>query len=569
LNYLTYLSSGAVASMADVEVGLEERLAELLTQGCDDRIVINPKTGMHKYNGTNRPVPGCVRRSSCTFSIPTEEMFAEGVAALRRLDANEDEADALLQELCQRLMSVWKIVPGTGITMFPSGTDAEFLPLLVGLCRAMKAGGKFASIITATGEVGSGTLDAAVGRHFAPLLPIQHRCPEHAVGGSIFPEGSTPVMDAIPLKVRNAQGCRYPMDDLDQIVRDAVTKALGEDGYSVVVVHIVAGSKTGCLMPSLHVIADLEREYGNRVVPVVDACQTRMQDDGLQCLIEHGMAVLVTGSKFYGGPPFCGAALLPNAMVKELNEALSGGLPSFRDVVAASDLKAYISRTHVATELTALREMLPNNTPNLGLILRWHMALYQIEQYHSIPEVDRDRIVQSWMDQFNVVVRSKASPAVGIFEDISMLSEGASSPASGRRRSRTEDAINDCGMIKMRTINMLELKKRIGVGDDGAEQWGHLSLDEMKKLHTLMATDVSGKGDWPEDPVLAKRFFIAQPVALTKDFVIIRAAIGAPLVSRIHTAEQGDAEDLASVRLEDEALLDKMHALLCAWPFGM
>jgi len=101
---------------------------------------------------------------------------------------------------------------------------------------------------------------------------------------------------------------------------------------------------------------------------------------------------------------------------------------------------------------------------------------------------------------------------------------------------------------------MLELKKRIGVSDDAAEQWGHLSLDEMKKLHTLMATDVSGKGGWPEDPVLAKRIFIAQPVALTKEFVIIRAAIGAPLVNRIQAAEQGDVEDLAEVRREDKAL---------------
>lgn len=94
-----------------------------------------------------------------------------------------------------------------------------------------------------------------------------------------------------------------------------------------------------------------------------------------------------------------------------------------------------------------------------------------------------------------------------------------------------------------------------------------MSLDEMKKVHTLMATDVSGKDGLPEDPVLAKRIFIAQPVALTKEFIIIRAAIGAPLVNRIQAAEQSDAEDLAEVRREDEALIDKLHALLCAWPY--
>ena len=557
---------GSVVNMCNGDAELQDRLAELLTQGCDERIVINPNTGMHKYNGTNRPVPGSVRRSSCTFSVPTEDIFAEGVAALRHLEANEGKADALLGEVCQRLMDVWKIAPGTGITLFPSGTDAEFLPFLVGLCRAMKTGGKLASIITATGEVGSGTNDAAIGRHFSPMLPAQHQCPEHKVGGSIFPEGSTPDVDTILLKLRNAEGGRYSIEDLDQFVRDAVAKALGEDGYSVVIVHVVAGSKTGSIMPSLHVVADLLCEYGDRVMPVVDACQTRMQDVGLQSLIENGLPVLVTGSKFYGGPPFCGASLLPEAMVEELNEALSGGVPSFRDAVASSDLKAYISGALVAPELTALREMLPTDIPNLGLLLRWQMALYQIERYHSIPEADRDRIVKSWMDQFADVVKSKASPAVSIFEDTSIHLRGGSLPSKCRARSTTMDAIIDCGMFKMKTINMLELKKRIGVGDDGIEQWGHLSLDEMKKVHTLMATDVSGKDGWPEDPVLAKRIFIAQPVALAKEFVIIRAAIGAPLVRRIHAAEQGDAEDHAEVRREDEALVGKLHALLCDWP---
>lgn len=559
--------------LADIEV--HERLADLLTQGCDDRIIVNPKTGMHKYNGTNRPVAGSIRRSSCTFSVPTEEIFAEGIVALRKLEADDGEADVLFSEICERLMAVWNIAPGTGITLFPSGTDAEFLPFLLGLCRAMKAGGKLASIITATGEVGSGTNDAACGKHFSPLLPAQHQCPEHKVGGSIFPKGCIPEVDSILLKLRNADGARYAIEDLDQVVKDAVAKALGEDGYSVVIVHVVAGSKTGSLMPSLHAVADLLAEYGDRVVPVVDACQTRMQEAGLHNLIQNGVPVLVTGSKFYGGPPFCGATLLPQAMVTELNEALSGGVPSFRDAVACSDLKAYISGSLVGPELTALREILPTDVPNLGLLLRWRMALYQIERYHNIPEVDRDRIVKDWMEQFADVVKSKASPAVSIFEDPSLppLSEGGDSPSSGdsepsrcRARCSTVDAIIDCGMIKMKTINMLQLKKRIAIAEDGTEQWGRLTLDEMKKVHTLMATDVSGKDGFPEDPVLEKRIFIAQPVALTKEFIIIRAAIGAPLVNRIQAAEQFNPQDLAEVRREDEALIDKLHALLCAWP---
>jgi len=114
------------------DLALRDRLAELLTQGCDDRIVIDPKTGMHKYNGTNVLVPGFVCRFSCTFSIRTEETFNQGHDFLQMAGDDSEQIEAMTKKICDRLRKVWCASEAV-LTLFPAGTDAEFLPLLVAL----------------------------------------------------------------------------------------------------------------------------------------------------------------------------------------------------------------------------------------------------------------------------------------------------------------------------------------------------------------------------------------------------------------------------------------------------
>ncbi|MEG8007453.1 hypothetical protein U2444_14740, partial [Listeria monocytogenes] len=44
---------------------------------------------------------------------------------------------------------------------------------------------------------------------------------------------------------------------------------------------------------------------------VVDACQMRVPPERLRACLEAGWMVLLTGSKFFGGPAFAGALLVP------------------------------------------------------------------------------------------------------------------------------------------------------------------------------------------------------------------------------------------------------------------
>jgi len=540
--------------MSEAQDALQEQLAELLTQGCDDRIVINPATGMHKYNGTNRPVPGSVRRSSCTFSVPTEDSFANGLAAVQRVQKDSAEIEVMRRSICERLTKLW-MASGAALAMFPSGTDSELLPLLVALGRALRLGGKMASIITCAGEVGSGTTQAATGRHFSSMLPKPHMWKEvHEVGGSLFAADGRPEIDAIELKLRGPDGSRMRIEDLDNSVSRTVDEALTQGGYAVVSVHMVVGCKTGHLMPSLACMEALLCKYGEQVVPVADACQARMVDTGLQDLVSSGFAVLATGSKFYGGPPFSGVVLLPEAMVSELNAALAADAPGdLHGKVAASSLRAYISAGLVPPELPALKAILPGGTPNLGLLIRWQMALFNIEGYHAIPGERRHALEVEWMTETIAMIGSKGLRTVTVFKD-----ESAASDSKPNLKRRTTLMCKEAsGMLPDATIILLDLKK---LAPDGAV--APCTLAEMKHIHNLMARDLSGSDGVVDsgNPAWSCRCFLAQPVSLAKDVHVIRIAIGAPLVLRLH-----EGSDRDKVRSEDIQLIDKLNLILCSW----
>merc|ERR1719428_205544 len=120
------------------------------------------------------------------------------------------------------LKELWG-TPESSVTLFPSGTDAEFLPTLVGLGRALRKGGKLVSLVTCAGEVGSGTVQASSCKHFAPLLPRADLWGKpHSSGASIFEEADDPQIGAVPLKLRDSNGQRLCMAQLDAKVTEAV-----------------------------------------------------------------------------------------------------------------------------------------------------------------------------------------------------------------------------------------------------------------------------------------------------------------------------------------------------------
>ena len=78
------------------------------------------------------------------------------------------------------------------------------------------------------------------------------------------------------------------------------------------------------------------RGIGGAARIVVDACQARLGLGRLHVHLAQGRMVLITGSKFFGGPPLSGALLVPAALAAEM--ARQDRLPpALRDYSAASD----------------------------------------------------------------------------------------------------------------------------------------------------------------------------------------------------------------------------------------
>jgi hypothetical protein len=205
------------------------------------------------------------------------------------------------------------------LVLFPSGSDAEFLPLVVAMIRSKKRGVVY-SYVTAAGEVGSGTPNASGGRHFSPLAP---NGTTQTNNGSLNGIEQDKVV-VVQFKPRSDDGS-VDFQEL-KLVEDIRSK-LNDDNNSdnVVVLHVVCGSKTGLVYPSLKTVDMLNEEFKDRLVVVVDACQLRCQLTAVVQYTERGYITLVTGSKFYTGPPFSGAVVFCKSIETEIETHLKSG----------------------------------------------------------------------------------------------------------------------------------------------------------------------------------------------------------------------------------------------------
>ena len=140
-----------------------------------------------------------------------------------------------------------------------------------------------------------------------------------------------------------------------------------------VLLHRLDLSKTGLLAPGLDCLEILQERLGERLEMVVDACQTRLDRRRVQDYIARGWMVMITGSKFFTGPPFCGALLLPRRLASRLYGP--GRLPE-----GLADYSGSADWPPGATAVAA------DDAVNLGMVLRWQAALAEMAAFALVPE---------------------------------------------------------------------------------------------------------------------------------------------------------------------------------------
>jgi hypothetical protein len=160
-------------------------------------------------------------------------------------------------------------------------------------------------------------------------------------------------------------------------------------------VHVVHGSTPGLILPELPEIDALLSEHGNSISLVVDACQARITSEALHAYLERGAIVFLTGSKFMGGPPFSGFALVPPGVAERAGSLPQGLANVFR---RAEWPAGWPGRDRLADE------------DNRGLWLRLDASIFELERFQALALGQVERIV----DAFQRALRAQIVEPFGL-----------------------------------------------------------------------------------------------------------------------------------------------------------
>jgi selenocysteine lyase/cysteine desulfurase len=350
---------------------LHAPLPELLISGGDDRLRLMFAGGINGYGCAASPRPDVAEFASSTATTISERAWRRvdqarsTLADAAQAGGLEAAFDSRIEQLRDELRGTLELDPATEIVFAPSGTDAALHATF--LATAL-LGTPLVNITMTPDETGSGIPFASIGRHFSSCTGLGA---EVRKGDPVA--GMPQAVSALGFPGRDARGRPLTAADVDEAVLALVRRTIA--GGARVVLNAMDCSRTGLAGPTpecLHQIASL---WPEQVLVLVDACQMRLSRADLRRYLAHNFLVLITGSKFFMGPPFSGALLVP--------EGLATVLSRLADVPPG--LRSYTVRSSWPQNWEALRSQLPRQ-PNFGEWLRWEAALEEMSAYFAIPK---------------------------------------------------------------------------------------------------------------------------------------------------------------------------------------
>lgn len=388
-------------------------LPVLLTQGGGQRIVPDAGSGRSAYGCFAEPSPVTLELGSSTASTISPAGFAAAAACRERLQAalaaGQPPEVLYAQEMSvvrQQLQTLWQLPAGTRCVLAASGTDAHLIAahLIAADCRITVAGA----------ETGSGVPAALSGCHPYALTPAGQSVP---AGAPVDPVAEPSRLLMLP--ARDAGGAALSPGTIANAWRQAVEQAVKRGERVLLVLTDV--SKTGLIVPDAATVHALHRRWPDRVAVLVDACQGRLAPATLHDWLAAGWAVALTGSKFFGGPTFCAALLLPAA--RSLWPVQTDG------AARLAALAPYCCRAEWPADDTAAWHGLPARS-NFGLLLRWTAALQEMAAFLALPDV----VVEAFVRRFAAALfaqfarhacfRGLPTPAIERFQPAGAVRQG-------------------------------------------------------------------------------------------------------------------------------------------------
>lgn len=350
---------------------MRSRLEMMLVSGGDERIWPDPITRRNRYGTPTPPAPDELWFSSSTASAISPRGYAAAQRALEALSKDDADLPGWFDDIRARIRAQFG-APGVEVVLTASGTEAELAALAVAKALLRRP---IANIVVAPDETGSGVALAATGAHFAGTAAFE----PHVARGATLAGWEKDEVVLRRVDIRDATGRPRAAAEIDRAAGLAVADALRTGRAALL--HLLDSSKTGRGGPSRKAAREIMVSAGERALVLVDACQLRCSFDQIRADLAAGFLVMVTGSKFAGGPPFCGALLIPPQQAERLR-ALS--LPE--------GFAAYAARLDWPQTFEGAFEATGFAPANLGMGLRWEAALAEIEAYAAIPAKLRDDI---------------------------------------------------------------------------------------------------------------------------------------------------------------------------------
>lgn len=498
-------------------------LDTLLVSGGDPRLALDPTDRVNGYGCAAAPEPEIWNFASSTASTISQAAYDRAALAREELmhkclfDEVEIAFDARCEDMRDELRGHLQLPPRVDVVFSPSGTDSQLHALF--LARAV-LGAPPVTIVVGADQTGSGTIHTARGHHFSSMTASGFAVrKDGAVAGLAGASLALPLLETAPGIAMRA--------DADAAVLHAVEATIAQG--APVLLQIMDASKLGWRAPSAACLDEIARRWPRKVQIVVDACQARLGRRRLRSYLDRGYMVLMSGSKFFGGPAFSGALLVPKGLSRSLDR-VEGIAPGIFD---------YAGRCDWPMGWTALRSRF-DRRPNFGQWLRWEAALAEIGSYYAVPGAFRARVL--------------AELAAGIDSMIALSPSLRAVPA-------TRTAGMDDEEFAQTTIFPFMLLR-------GGKP---VSTAETSAVHRAMARDMNEEinGSAADRQIAAQRCLIGQPVRLERQDeaaqAVLRLCVGARLVTEAWSPDTAEAQRnvqrlldrIAHVLVKIELLLDR------------
>jgi hypothetical protein len=367
-------------------------LEKVITQGGDERIELK-ENGLNKYFVDPRTSQGHLNRGSCTCSALSVDVRTKVNTVYNRLVTNEVSVEDIRIKQRFRIKALLQDSYTDDFNIFfaPSGSDLCYYPLM--FSKIKNPDKPILSLITCPEELGTGSILANTGNFFSEKTQIASSVTKG------IPLKKELQVDSILFPARNQDGS---IIDHKEAIYDAIDK---HRSTHQIIVNLVIGSKSG-IEDNISIIEDGPTD----VTWIVDLCQMRATPKLFNELLSKNCLLMITGSKFYQSPPFCGALLVPERYAKDMM-----GMDVDYSLVEGFD-KVY-SKYDIPPSYKKLRNKF-SDYENIGFTLRWEAAICESELLANYSEREVTYAISNWNKHVKEYLMAKTMFSIMVDQDV-------------------------------------------------------------------------------------------------------------------------------------------------------